>query len=100
MGDRWVLAGQGLRWSDGMHRLQRALSDACFAARRFWTPCDSVGASTNDRQTMTMLDLGARWVLARHGLVGTRWTLQSATRGLACTDGTGGIAFSATMYAG
>ena len=91
MGDRWVLGWQGLCWSDGIQAAPSSAVVRLFAARQFWPPYGSVGASTNDTETMMMLGLGARWVLARHGLAGTRWTFPPATRGLTCTNGTSGV---------
>jgi hypothetical protein len=74
MGDRWVLGDQGLRWSDGMRPAATGAAGRSFAARLVWTVRLGVRVSTNDTQTMMMLGLGARWVLARHGLVSIRWT--------------------------
>ena len=91
MGDRWVLGNQGLRWSHGVRPALRPVQSAPACGSAVLGPYDSVRASTNDIQTMTMLGLGARWVLARHGLAGTRRTFQPAVCGLTCTNGTGGV---------
>jgi hypothetical protein len=49
--------------------------------------------SSVHKRYMSADDVGlcARWVLARHGLVGIRWTVRPTTRGLTCTNGTGGL---------
>jgi hypothetical protein len=79
-----------LRWSSGM---QEAPDSACrqpVTARSSWTSGYSSQDVHKRHRSGDGVELGARWVLARPGLVSTIWTLQSATRGLACTAWTGG----------
>jgi hypothetical protein len=91
MGDRWVLGERGLRCSGGVWAPATVAVGRLLCGSTVLGLCNSVRLPTKDIQTMVILGLGARWVLARQGLASTRWTFQRATRGLTCTSGTGGL---------
>jgi hypothetical protein len=85
VGNLWVIGGcSGTRVcasQTACGRQRPALLDACFGARRFRMPCYWARTVHKRQADGDNVRLGARWVLARPGLVSTRWTFKPATCG-------------------